>query len=82
MLELEDKSKSEINVAVNDASVSDLTRSSSSKGFQFWMIFVAICVSCFLSALEFVRIFCLEMHKCLPTYLLDLCCNCATYHSA
>lgn len=29
----------------------------SSKGLQFWMIFVTICVSVFLSALELVQIF-------------------------
>ena len=28
---------------------------SSSKGPRFWLIFLAICVSLFLSALEFVR---------------------------
>ena len=26
------------------------------KGFRFWMVFVAICVSLFLSALEFVSV--------------------------
>ena len=34
------------------------TQVSPSKGIRFWMVFVALCVSVFLSALEFVRAVC------------------------
>lgn len=49
--------KSEAQIAVGEAAndrVDGGAVTDYPKGFRFWMIFVAICVSMFLSALEFV----------------------------
>jgi hypothetical protein len=40
---------------VVDASGGDKSPSSSKKGYAFWMVFVSICISSLLSAIELVR---------------------------
>ena len=39
---------------VHDPELANIAQPSTSKGARFWLIFLAICVSLFLSALEFV----------------------------
>ena len=51
------KTKSDVGMViqeVDDDRVEYATAHNSAKGFRFWMIFVAICVAMFMSALEFV----------------------------
>ncbi|KAF7794865.1 hypothetical protein EIP86_006007, partial [Pleurotus ostreatoroseus] len=62
--------KSTLQIAVSEAVDSRLESAAtqgSAKGLRFWMIFVAICVSMFMSALEFSAI-----STALPTIVHDL----------
>lgn len=54
---------------------------SASKGLRFWLVFVAICVSLFLSALEYVRILCTCNFQ-VTDIRLDSCGDDASHHCA
>ncbi|KAJ3552511.1 hypothetical protein NM688_g4116 [Phlebia brevispora] len=61
------KSEIELTVLEEAADTQDEDFENSKKGFRFWMIFVAVCISMFMSALEFTSV-----STALPTIVHDL----------
>ena len=78
---LSSSSKSDVELTVKDAPADESASKApkhTPKGARFWLVFVAICVSLFLSALEYVRT---SAHaKPSTECILDRRCDDAAHH--